>query len=406
MRIQNLESDFSALTNKVIFTTSFDGADAPESPELFLGKLVKCFNEFGGHEKDLQSLKIVTSPEPIFSKTLDSHFLRKDCIPDIFTNILDEAFHISPKSETIQFLSTCTSIVQLMHESGNYNPKLTTDNCTWKNRFSMVQSINDNSKNVAMILKNDVQSNLRFNNTRAEEFLRFMEPFIEASDDLSVMSCPTANKVILWWTVIENHLNTADQSINQSIKHIMHNAKDVFRKMFPLTMDYKIDCFLDPRYKCLKMLKDAERSEVIIEVGKLLESLAVEQDQQNVTVASKSTAPDAKKRRFADYQTKKCDSKALLSQKETKKSKEARQRTSRFHAYETNHTDLNQNDELTKYLKMSTMKSSQFQSEFDILKNFWKSHQKNLQIGYFEASHTSLLWMWSTKMFVYNAKFE
>lgn len=37
------------------------------------------------------------------------NFHRKDCIPDIITNILDEAFDVSPKSETISFLSTCSS---------------------------------------------------------------------------------------------------------------------------------------------------------------------------------------------------------------------------------------------------------------------------------------------------------
>ncbi|KAJ6642525.1 hypothetical protein Bhyg_07476 [Pseudolycoriella hygida] len=149
-------------------------------------------------------------------------------------------------------------------------------------------------------------------------------------------------------------LSSADK---YEIKNFLINASDVFRSKFPLTTDRKINCFLDPRYKCLKMTLKITSFLVIAEVRNILADITVE-DAHEVPTSSSSATPKAKEARFADYETRKGDSKALLPQKENKKWKEENQRLSRFKAYESNEDDLDQNDELTKYLKLSAMKSS------------------------------------------------
>lgn len=371
MKVQYFEGDISALKNKVVFATPVYHDD---SPEIFLTKLIKLFNNFGGHEHDLRQLPIVTDNQQIFLKALDT-FARKNCVADIIIDILNEAFNISAKRETEEFLSACTGIVRILFNLDKHNLKLNQDNGTWKNKLLMVQSITDQYNDIAMILENESQVNFHFNKRRAEEFVSFLEPFIDAIDDLSAISYTTANKVLLWWTAMKDHLGTFD-NYSYELKHIMINAMICFRSKFIITVDNKIDCFLDPRYKMLKMLEESERNEVATEIRTKLEEIIVE---QIVPVASTSTAPEVKKKKFAVYETKKGDSRAVLPKKVSNKSKEAKKNESRFKRFETNDDEeINQHDEVVRYLKLPVMKSSQFESEFDLVRKFWKSQQKNL----------------------------
>lgn len=59
MRVQYYANDFSTLHNNVIFTAPFD----PRNSDVFLVNLIKRFKQFGGDEKDLHRMKIVTPNE-------------------------------------------------------------------------------------------------------------------------------------------------------------------------------------------------------------------------------------------------------------------------------------------------------------------------------------------------------
>lgn len=369
MKIQYLEADMSALTNKVVVTTGFtEGV----SPNLFLTKIMNLFNDFGGHEQDLMALKIVTDKKPIFAESL-TKFTRQNCIADKIIDILNEAFQVSPNQETKDLLATCKAIVSILLKSEKHNLNLIQDNSTWINKFLLVQSIADQYSDIAVILEIESRVDIHINKRRAEEFISFLEPFIEALRDLSSNSYTTANRVLLWWTVIRDHLRTF-QNYSYELKHMMVNAMKLFKSKFLPTIDNKIDCFFDPRYKMLKMLDETERSEVIEEVKKRLEGTVVD---EIATSASTSTGPTVKKARFTDLETKKGDSRKVLPKKVTKKSKEDKKNENRFKRYETNADEnVNKNDEVEIYLKMPPVKSSEFGSEFDVLSKFWKSQQK------------------------------
>lgn len=342
MRIQYLEADISAIKNKVIFASTLD---LNIGTEIFLSTLLTLFNDFGGHEEDLMRLTIVTDNQPMLIDALNK-FRRKSCVADIITDILKEAFSISAVRETKEFLSTCRGIVSVLLTSDKHNIKVIQDDGTWISKFLMVQTVTERYNDIPIILERES------------------------------ISYPTANKVLLWWTAIKDHLNTS-QNYSYELIHIMINASDCFRLKFVLTMDNKLDCFYDPRYRMLKMLDERERSEVEKEVKKRLEGIIT--DESVLEPASKLTVPEIKKARFSKYETKKGDSRMMLPKKQSNKSLNAKKMEDQFKRFETNDDEnVNQNDEVVKYLKLPALKSSQCESEFDTIIKFWKSQQKNL----------------------------
>ncbi|KAG4072373.1 hypothetical protein HA402_004305 [Bradysia odoriphaga] len=372
-KIESLK-DENRRTIRVICTACFNQGD---SPDLFLTKLMNVFNNFGGHEQDLIPLVVVTDKQPIFIESLKKFDRRLNCIADIIIDILNETFQASPNQETNDLITTCKTIVGILMKSEKHNFELIRDDGTWVNKLLMVQSVTDQYNDIAVVLEMESRVNFEFNKRRAQEFISFLEPFVDALRDLSSNSYPTANKVLLWWTFIRDHLGTF-QNYSYELKHMMINAMDLFRSKFVLTIDNKIDCFLDPRYKLLKMLSDTERTDVIAEVKKRLDVIIVDEIVHN-PAASTSKAPSVKKSRFADYETKKGDSRKILPKKVSKKSKEETKNENRFKRFETNDDEnLNDSDEVVRYLKMPPMKSSEFGSEFDVISKFWKSQQKHI----------------------------
>lgn len=362
MRIQFLEKDLSALKNQIIFTTPFDERDTPEK---FLLNLNKQFHVFGGDEKDLQRLKIVSPNKDIFTKALQNPYSRKECVADILIDILDRAYEESQMTEIAELFSNCRDIVQLV--SAKYSISLIPDNGTWNNKLRMLQSINEHYNDVEAILNKESKTMLLYNKRKAEELAIFLEPFVEALEDLSATSYTTSNRILLWWNLINNHFKSSE-NYSYEIKHFATNVNNLFRSKFRVQMDYKIDCFLDPRYKMLKMLNETERAEVIQEICILLNDAT-----KGVSGPSTSTAcraPEPKKSKFAIFETQRGDNVTIR--------KKPKEKEDRFSKYETKTDDLEPNDEVNIYLCLPKINTLETNSPFDIILKFWKSKAKTL----------------------------
>lgn len=367
MSLHYFDKNF-VLAKKIIFTTIID----ERKSEDVVHKIVHNFNVFGGEEDDLHRINIVTPNTDLFKQGLEFPFRRVDCVAYKINQILDESFEQSPSNDFEEIFSNCRKIVRLIESKDvrSFNIVRQEDG-TWKGKVLMLQSVVEQYDNIMEFLENEHKPSIKFIKRRAEELLLFLEPFIEAVSDLSESSFPTANKIILWWATLRDHLKSSD-GYSLELKKIVINARQSIATNFQPTMDDKINCFLDPRYKFLKMLSSAERADVILAVQNLLKT--VKCDANDEIAEPSGQAPPKKKSKPSDYESSQSDvNQYRLLQKPKPKDK-----VDRFKKYETNSSDGTENDECDIYLKLPPTKSNDFESEADVIKSFWKSQSKKL----------------------------
>lgn len=127
----------------------------------------------------------------------------------------------------------------------------------------------------------------------AKEIAFFLTPFKEATVSLEGNTYVTANKVLLWWENLSNHLN--EENFNElPVKALVPIAKTFFNLKYKINMENKIACFLDPRFRFLKMLSEDERVDVYNEIKRLLQELPVTENEV--------LSPPHKKSRFSIFE--------------------------------------------------------------------------------------------------------
>lgn len=155
----------------------------------------------------------------------------------------------------------------------------------------MIQKLNLNYNEVKDLLSAEMQENFKFDQKLAEELVEVLELFIDALNELQSTNYPTSNKILLWWSIL-NDLFDSNAKYSKPIKRAMLQTKLLFKTNFVPTIDQKI-CFLDPRYRFLKMLVPNDRVEVIREVRNILDNIPYEQSD---VVPGHHAAPPAKKK--------------------------------------------------------------------------------------------------------------
>lgn len=358
MRLQYFAIDLSALHNEIIFAAPFEST----TNDIFLSNFIKRFKHFGGDEKDLQRMKIVTPNDKFFSKALIYPLSRSKCVVNAIIQILDDAYDDCTSGELVDFFMCCRKIVRYVNDSNKYDFSLECDNGSWKGKMAMMESINAHYDDLVVISNNDNKFDFQFNKIKSEELVSFLSPFIEAADDLASTEHTTANKIFVWWAVLNDHLQAFNEYSNER-KAMMLCARNSFRLAFPVTMEEKINCFLDPRFKQLLMLAESEREHVMKEVRSLLRESTVEPDGSDE--ASSSGTSHAKKSRLENFESQKSISNSRTKPRDNGKGR------SRISKYEASEPIAEENDEVTIYLKLPLLNSSDFVKEFDIISKFW-----------------------------------
>lgn len=359
------------LSKKIIFTMNVDKRKA----EDLVHNVIHNFNIFGGEENDIHRLTIVTPNMNLFKKALESPFSRIDCVADKINQILSESFEQSSTKGFEELLSNCRNIFRFINDKKvkPLNICVLQDDGTWKGKIVMLKSLVEQYDDIMELLDNENKANIKINKRNAEEFLQFLEPFMDAVSDLSETSYPTANKILLWWAILNDHLKTSE-SYSLELKKIMINARLFLATNFEPTIDEKINCFLDPRYKYLKMVSDSDRAEVISTVQTMLKNMEELTNNAVANAESSGQGPPNKKSRSSDYEASKSD----VNQYRSSNKPKPKDKVDRFKKYETTPSDETINDELDIYLKLPPTKSNDFESEVDVLKCFWKSNKNKL----------------------------
>lgn len=148
---------------------------------------------------------------------------------------------------------------------------------------------------------------------------------------------------MLWWSTLKDHFNS-NAKYSRPLKRSMFHAKTIFESEFVPSMDQKISCFLDPRYRFLKMLSEEDRTDTIRAIRCILDSMPNEPCQAVNVV---SVAPPAKKSKFSHL--------------------------------EANDDDFEERDEVNVYIHSTQLLSYNLaESEFNVIGNFWKNNQEKL----------------------------
>ncbi len=354
--IQHFEHDLKGLEKKFCFSFVLK---AEETPGTLREKLIKNFNRIGADKNDLLKMKFVTPNQDLFANALDFPFQRNNCVADTLKDILNDAFRPTSFTDGNDTLLICSGIVKLINSKENSLLRLIEDDDAWKSKILMLRSVIENADHVLKILDDD-ESDLQFNKRNAEQVISFLEPFVEAIDELTSTSYTTANKILLWHAVLAEHLINYENRCPE-LTRIVTIATESFGTKFRPTIGNKVDCFLDPRYKSLLMLNETERAVVFTEVRKLLEKF----EESDLVVEPSSYVPAAKKNRGMNFEG-----------NSTPKEKGNAKKASRFSRFERN--DEEKMDEVAIYLKLPSMTSVNFPHEFGIINKFWKQQKNKL----------------------------
>ncbi len=296
--------DDNLILKKHVLFNSFFGE--PEEVKKILEKsgknikaeIIKQFESLGYDAELLKKVKFVTDLGSNIVLALED-YSRDDCRTHRLNTILQNTFESEDVPLSIvKIIKICKKIVRYLKQSGKTNQlaKAVVQECEtrWNTKLGMIQSIIEQYDRIIELLSIEQRRNWFINVDLAKEIVTFLIPFEEATKSLEGSSYVTASKILLWWDNLSNHLNE-ENFIEPSVKALVPIAKNYFNLKFKMTMDNKIACFLDPRYRFLKMLPENERSEVYTEIKKLLEEL-------DPTIESEDLPPPCKKRRFLIFE--------------------------------------------------------------------------------------------------------
>ncbi len=338
-----LNEDLTAMGKHLLFTLPVEGNGGLEK---LIGDIRKVLINLGCDEIKINELNIVTPGKELFFKILQSHSKRENCMAFTINSILKTTLRYSG-SEFGEIISNCNEIVRFMIETEKNNKlksMVVKDAGTWKSKINMINSLICQYTDIINLLNAEGKPELKFNKNRAEELVQFLQIFVDAIEDLKSTTHATINKILPWYCLLLDHLNSTD-GYSIEMKLFMNQAKSVFTTQFVPTLNQKVACFLDPRYRRLKMLSEKDRAEVIDEIRFHMENIPTEENP-NSNEQEVDNPPQKKK--------------------------------SRFSRFEADDEDVGEIDEINVYLHSIQLKEFDFEVEFNIIGEFWKNNQRKL----------------------------
>lgn len=257
-------------------------------------ELKRRFTLFGFDENEIYDMPFVTDQGSNFVKAMKAqNYKARKCYAHGINTVLSNTFdkHAPIRIEII--LDNCKKIVRYLRQGDKmchlWRVVVQEVLTRWNSKLGMISSVVNQYAEIMDLLNEKQKTDWSFNLELAREVIRFLIPFKEATDDLEGDKYPTANLILLWRYKLMKHI--AEGNFTGSMKTVAKAAEMYMNSKFPVLMDHKIDCFLDPRYRFLKMLPEQERNEVFVEVAKLLEEISEPDD-----------GPPAKKMRYEVYE--------------------------------------------------------------------------------------------------------
>lgn len=270
--------DNFTLQKKVLFTSHFKYKE--KTGKNIRKEILRRFGELGYNKNLLINIRFVTDQGSNMVKALKHPYSRDDCRAHLLNTVLRNTFEsddvplIFMKSMTI-----CKNMVRHLKQSGKSSelPHAVKQECEtrWNSRLAMLKSIVDQLPEIECLLSTAQNDRWEIDLDLLNALIQFLTPFETATKALEADDHPTANKILIWWAELSEHLDQSTFTI-PAMNTIVEVAKKYFASKFKITIDIKIACFLDPRYRFLKMLSEDERNEVFDEVKRVMREISAE----------------------------------------------------------------------------------------------------------------------------------
>lgn len=297
MTVHFFDDDF-VLKKYVLFTAKY--VQNNKSGKNVLKELTEQFENLGFKKEYLKKIRFVTDHGSNMVKALKDSYMRDDCRAHRLNTILANTFESDDVPLIIlKVLTCCKNIVRHLKQSETMNQlaKALVQECKtrWNTKLGMIESITSQYERVMELLTEKQYQKWSFDVHLAKEIISFLIPFKEATKSLEGDTYPTACKVLLWWDHLSNHLKE-ENFASTPMKSVVRIARGFFQLKYPIDINNKVACFLNPRYRFLKMLSIVERDEVYDEVIRLLLELPQSQSEDNLQ------EPPAKRSRLSVFE--------------------------------------------------------------------------------------------------------
>ncbi len=290
--------DNLTLQKKVLFTSLFKYKE--KTGKNIRKEILRRFRELGYNGELLVNIRFVTDQGSNVVKALTHPYSRDNCRAHLLNTVLRNTFESDDVPLIfLKNMTICKNMVRHLKQSGKSSelPRAVKQECEtrWNSRLAMLNSIVNQYPEIKSLLSTAQNDRWEIDGDLLNEMIQFLTPFETATKALEADDHPTANKVLIWWAELSEHLDQST-STNPAINTLFEVAKKYFKSKFEITIDTKIACFLDPRYRFLKMLPEDERNEVFEEV------------KRSMTAVSESTEdqcfepPPAKKSRLSIFE--------------------------------------------------------------------------------------------------------
>lgn len=281
------------LRRKVLFTSKFKAKI--KSGKNIMGELKRRFKKMKFNPELLRKVTFVTDQGSNIVKALKRPYKRNNCRAHLLSTILRNTFDSGDLPLIIlKTLISCKKIVRYLKQSGKMNElsKCVVQDCDtrWNYKLDMIKSVVNQYFEILPLLTPTQRIKWKIDVELANEMVKFLEPFKDACKSMEGDTYPTANKILLWYAELSDHLN-ADNFNRVAVKRTVLIARRFFLKKYTINMRNKIDCFLDPRYRSLKMLNIDERNEVFDTIKRLL--------KDELTTSSETTVEQS---RFSHFE--------------------------------------------------------------------------------------------------------
>lgn len=272
MTVHYFDKHFS-LKRSILFTSLFK---AKKKTGVNIRKeLKRRFRNMGLDPQLLLKIDVVTDKGSNIVKALKPPYTRQNCRCHLLNTVLKNTFE-SDKVPLIMYktIRLCKKIVRHLKQSGKMNQlsKCVIQDCgtRWNYKLDMVKSVVDLYQEIQPLLSVSNREKWQIDIELAEELILFLTPFKEACKSMEGDTYVTSNKILLWWAEISEHLSE-NNFARPAVKKTVRIARKIFDRKYTIDMSNKIACFLDPRYRTLKMLTDNDRETVFTEVKRLIQ---------------------------------------------------------------------------------------------------------------------------------------
>lgn len=292
MTVHFFDDDF-VLHKKDLFCTLFK--EIKKSGLKMRRAIRRKFYNLGFATRFLHTMPFVTDRGSDVVRAFKGRYIRKNCYCHVINTILSNTFEHHTPIHVDVFISDCKSIITYLKQSckanqATYTPKQEVST-RWNSRLRMINSIIQQPTEIMAILTEAQRQKWSINVDLGNELVRFLTPFKEATDTLEAEKYPTANLILLCRVELKKDLT--EGNFVGPIKTLAKFALKYLDMKWPILMEHKTACFLDPRYRYLNMLTEVERNGVFEEILNLMKEIP----------GAENVGPSPpKKRRFSLYE--------------------------------------------------------------------------------------------------------